>query len=109
LPIWAKKAHNLQLFLVAKVSIFADIKVSRKDKLIEKLQGRPNNFTWDEAVKLMSACGFKLHNKGGSARMFVHVATRTKVRLHEPHPQPTLLPYMMDQLLDGLRAAGEIE
>jgi predicted RNA binding protein YcfA (HicA-like mRNA interferase family) len=83
--------------------------VAERDKLIKKLRGGPNKFTWDEAVTLMGACGFRLHNKSGSARMFVHEATKAKVRLHEPHPQKTLLPYMMEQLLDGLRAVGVIE
>ena len=41
--------------------------------------------------------------------MFVHLTKRVKLRLHEPHPQKTLLPYMVAQLLEGLRAAGEID
>ena len=40
--------------------------------------------------------------------MFVHDKTGLKVRLHEPHPQKTLLPYMVDALLDGLMEAGEL-
>ena len=40
--------------------------------------------------------------------MFIHAETRTKVRLHEPHPRNTLLPYMVDALLEGLTAAGEL-
>jgi hypothetical protein len=40
--------------------------------------------------------------------MFVHAATGRKVRLHEPHPRPTLLPYMLDELLEGLIAVGEL-
>ncbi len=59
----------------------------------------------------MSACGFELMNArgGGSGRMFVHALTRQKVRLHEPHPQNTLLPYMLDELIDALKIAGEID
>lgn len=57
----------------------------------------------------MKQCGFELRNKGGSARMFVHLKTKVKVRLHEPHPRPELLPYMVDALLEGLKAAGEVE
>lgn len=40
--------------------------------------------------------------------MFAH-KNGTKVRLHEPHPQNTLLPYMANALLEGLNAAGELE
>ena len=83
--------------------------MTRKEKLLEKLHAGPNNFTWDEATRLMRLHGFVLLNRDGSARMFVHENTRTKVRLHEPHPHNTLKPYMIEQLLEGLRAAGEIE
>ena len=98
----------LQLILVAEIYIFADTELSKKTKLLAKLKSAPANFTWDEAVKLMGACGFKVLNRAGSGRMFVH-ANGTKVRLHEPHPRNTLLPYMVDCLLEGLKAAGELD
>jgi hypothetical protein len=82
--------------------------VSKKTKLLERLKSRPKDFTWDETLKLMRLCGFERVNKPGSARMFVHVATRIKVRLHEPHPRNTLLPYMVDELMEGLRSVGEV-
>ena len=84
------------------------LKLSKKIKLLAKLKSAPANFTWDEVVKLMGACGFKLLNRAGSARMFVHT-NGTKVRLHEPHPQNTLHPYMVGYLLEGLKAAGELD
>lgn len=98
-----------QLTLVADRQDSVDIRVSKKEKLLERLQSKRNNFTWNEAVKVMRLCGFRMINGVGSARMFVHEATRAKVRLHEPHPQNTLLPYMVEQLIEGLRSAGEIE
>ena len=82
--------------------------MSRKDKLLARLQSKPKDFTWDEACTLMSQCNFTCNNKGGSSRMFVHSITKIKVRLHEPHPQKILLPYMLDQMLEGLRNAGEV-
>lgn len=85
--------------------------MGRKDKLLEKLKSKPKSFTWDEAKAVMTACGFDLMNArgGGSGRMFVNRTTKQKVRLHEPHPQNTLLPYMLDALIDALKDAGEIE
>lgn len=84
--------------------------MSKKTKLLLRLQERPKTFTWDEAVTLMKACNFDLMKApgGGSARRFIHKTTRVKVRLHEPHPQNTLLPYMLEALEEGLRNAGEI-
>lgn len=83
--------------------------MSKKNKLIERLQSRPKDFTWDEAQKVMKLHGFQLLSASGSRRKFIHKKTRTKVILHEPHPQNILLPYVVDALLEGLRAAGEIE
>jgi predicted RNA binding protein YcfA (HicA-like mRNA interferase family) len=83
--------------------------VSRKSKLISRLVERLKDFTWDEACAVMKQCGFELKKKPGSGRMFVHCQTRQKVRLHEPHPQKTLLPYMVAELIDALKNAGEID
>lgn len=85
--------------------------MSKKVKLIQKLQSEPKGFTWSEATSLMRACGFKLLNAkgGGSGRMFRNETTKQKVRLHEPHPQTTLLPYMVNVLIEALEIAGEIE
>jgi hypothetical protein len=83
--------------------------VSKKSKLISRLRGRPKDFTWDEACTLMRQCGFKLESgSGGSGRMFTHQTTRQRVRLHEPHPQNTLLSYMLKELIEALKDAGEI-
>lgn len=85
--------------------------MSKKKKLLDKVKQRPKNLTWDEVTTLMVGCGFKLVNArgGGSRRMFVHAESRQKVSLHEPHPQKTLLPYMVDQLIAALEQAGELE
>lgn len=57
----------------------------------------------------MKLHGFRLISVSGSRRKFVHEKTRVKISLHEPHPEKTLLPYVIDALLEGLRSAGEIE
>ena len=84
--------------------------MSKKAKLIQKLKSEPKGFTWDEATSLMNSCGFKLENArgGGSGRMFRNVTSKQKVRLHEPHPQKTLLPYMVEILVEALTIAGEM-
>ncbi len=102
---------NLQLKLVAKVRDLLDTcTVSRKDKLIAKLKTKSGNFTWNELESLMKLSGFSQHSSrgGGSGRMFVHLTTRVKLRLHEPHPHNTLLPYMAEQVIEALRTANEL-
>jgi hypothetical protein len=100
--------YHLRLFLVAVLGPVADTTVARKDKLIARLQSNPTDFTWGEACTLMGQCGFELKKGSGSARAFVHSITKQKVRLHEPHPKPTLLRYMVKELIGALKDAGEI-
>jgi predicted RNA binding protein YcfA (HicA-like mRNA interferase family) len=100
---------NLQLTLVAEPRTPAHTPVSKKAKLLERAKAHPKDFTWDEACRLLKACGFEQRKGSGSARMFTHVTTRVRVRLHEPHPRSTLLPYMVDAILDALKEAGELE
>lgn len=99
----------MQLSLVANRELVAILTVPRKDKLITRLRDRPKDYTWDEACTVMKACGFALLKRSGSRRRFVHEVTRVKVFIHEPHPQPTLKAYAIDDLITGLKNAGEIE
>ncbi len=79
--------------------------MSRKEKLIAKLQRRPSDFTWNELTSLLKSFGYsevKTGKTGGSRRRFVHSNAAT-VTLHKPHPQNTLKRYAIDQLLDLLQ------
>jgi predicted RNA binding protein YcfA (HicA-like mRNA interferase family) len=82
--------------------------VSRKQKLLARLLQRSADLTWDEAVTIMTSHGFKLLKSSGSARRFVHTKSRTKVFIHEPHPEKVVKVYAQDALIDGLRNAGEL-
>jgi hypothetical protein len=79
--------------------------MSRKEKLILKLQQRPKNFTWDELTSLLKYMGYreiKTGKTGGSRRRFVHDSAAT-ITLHKPHPQNILKRYAVDQVLDILK------
>ncbi|HTE41546.1 MAG TPA: type II toxin-antitoxin system HicA family toxin [Steroidobacteraceae bacterium] len=99
---------HLQLNLVAAVQTIADTAVSKKDKLLARFQKFDRELTWDEAVTFTRQHGCKLIKNSGSSRIFRHEKTGTKIRLHEPHPEPYLKRYMVEAILDGLKAAGEI-
>lgn len=82
--------------------------MSKKQKLIDRVQGLPKDFTWDEAVKLMKLCRFDLIKNDGSRRTFRH-KSGLKVSVHQPHPQPSLPRYALEILIDGLKNVGEIK
>jgi predicted RNA binding protein YcfA (HicA-like mRNA interferase family) len=80
--------------------------VSQLEKALKRLQRRPTNFTWDEAVHVMKAVGFRLLPGSGSGRRFFHPEKDILVTMHEPHPRKVLKRYQVDALLKALRDAA---
>ena len=79
--------------------------MTRKEKLIQRFQQRPKDFTWDELAVLLKSLGhreIKVGRTGGSRRRFVHEKAVT-ITLHKPHPQNVLKRYAVDQILEILR------
>lgn len=81
--------------------------MSRKDKQLARLREGPRDYTWDEAVAVLSACGFELENRSGSRRAFVHYSGR-KLIMHRPHPDPRLKRYQVLDVIEALRDVGEL-
>ncbi len=78
--------------------------MSRKDKLISRLQQRPKDLTWDDLTSLLKHLGYreaKTGRTGGSRRRFVHPSAAI-ITLHKPHPQNVLKRYAIDQVLNIL-------
>ena len=83
--------------------------MSKQEKLLQRLLQRTPDLAWNEAVTLMEHRGFKVVNGKGSRRCFFHVASKIKVFVHEPHPQPIVKKYVQELLIEGLQNAGEID
>ena len=82
--------------------------MSRKDKLLARLQQRPKDFTWDELAALLNSLGYKQAKPGktgGSRRRFVHPTAPT-ITLHKPHPKNILKMYIIDDILEVLKQEG---
>ena len=78
--------------------------MTRKEKLIRRIQQRPKDFTWDELASLLKLFGYRELKAGktsGSRRRFVHDKAAT-ITLHKPHPQNVLKRYAIDQILEIL-------
>lgn len=83
--------------------------MARKDKLIERLQQRPRDFSWEELVRLLRSLGFELVKGGktsGSRQRFVHTTPGIVISLHRPHPHKELKNYQLDQVIEILREEG---
>ena len=79
--------------------------MSRKEKLIKRLQQRPKDFIWDELTILLEALGYvrkKTGKTGGSRRRFVH-PTAPPITVHRPHPGRIVKMYVIDDLLEFLK------
>lgn len=101
------------LFAIKKVVSLTDRMQhdKKKKKLIARFRSRPKDFTFDEAVTLLSYFGYQLSNKGktsGSRVEFVEKTTGHVIGFHKPHPGNVLKPYVMDQISDQLESRGLI-
>ena len=70
--------------------------MSKKEKLIIKLQSKPKDFTYQEAKTLLELLGFYEFNKGktsGSRVAFIHREKKLEIRIHKPHPNNILKRY----------------
>ncbi|GFO56183.1 hypothetical protein GMSM_31900 [Geomonas sp. Red276] len=83
--------------------------MSRLEKLLRRLLGKPVDFTWTEATALLQQLGFTFIKGEGSRRKFYHEETKTLIILHEPHPGRTLKRYAVQELVSHLQEGGFIK
>lgn len=86
--------------------------MSKKDKLLEKLQQKPitKTFKKSQLDTLMNKCGCTKYQGGrGSGIIYVHDKTKRVLQFDEPHPGDELYKYHVKDVLEFLRNIGEIE
>jgi len=84
--------------------------MGRKEKLLERFQQRPKDFTWDELSTLLKNFGYEQRKTGktGGARVrFIH-PTAPAITLHRPHPGRIIKMYIINDILDLLIREGII-
>ncbi len=85
--------------------------MSRIEKLKSRLKENPKNFTYWELKKLLESLGFYEYNKGktsGSRVMFINIDNNSKIELHKPHPDNTVKPYIIKNVIQKLKEIGVI-
>ncbi len=84
----------------------------KKSYLLEKLCKKPipKNFTKRELDILMGQCGCDKFSGGrGSGIGFVHIETKRVLQFDEPHPGKELYKYQIKEIIQFLKAVGEIK
>ena len=79
--------------------------MSKKDKLIKRFISLPNDFHYDEIVRLLRYFDYKEVKKGktsGSRVKFMHIEEEDNIILHKPHPSGIVKVYMLKQIKEKL-------
>lgn len=82
--------------------------MSKKEKLIQRLKGRPKDFTFEETENLLQYLGYERSDKGrtSGSRIIFKREKYPPILLHKPHPRNTLLNYQIKQLVEILEQEG---
>lgn len=86
--------------------------MTTKDKLVERFQKLPKDFSFDELVQLFKIFGFEKGNKGATSGLrveFVNVEKDMSYIAHKPHPTNIIKRYVMKQVLSFLKENGFIK
>ena len=83
-------------------------KLSKKEKLVQRLQSRPSDFTFEELVTLLGHLGYSIDKAGktGGSRVAFTNQDGDYIRLHKPHPRNILKRYQIDYVVTCLMERG---
>lgn len=74
-----------------------------KDKLIERFKSQPNDFKWNELVRLFAIFGYEIGNKGKTrGSRIIFKKGESSYIAHKPHPDSVIKSYVMRQVLEFL-------
>ena len=85
--------------------------MSQKDKLIERLQSKPKDFTFQEAETLLRHFEYNIISggkTGGSRTAFFNHKVKDRIHMHKPHPGNILKAYQIKNLICDLVERGLI-
>jgi hypothetical protein len=82
--------------------------MTKRQKLVERLESKPSDFEWAELKLLMENFGYQLRTTGGSGRKFIHGQTQATLFMHEPHPTKVLKAYQVREAIRFLQQEGHL-
>jgi len=85
--------------------------MSTFEKAKKRILSKPKDYTYSEAKSLLKHMGFQEFAKGktsGSRVKFYREEDEKLILLHKPHPEDTMKPGAVKQLLEFLIEIGEL-
>ena len=84
--------------------------MSTKEKLLQRFQSCPKDFTIDEMDSLMNYLGYRRNDKGktSGSRIAYLSDGLPPILLHRPHPGNTFKQYQLRQIFELLKSEGLI-
>ncbi len=81
-----------------------------REKLIARFATMPNDFTWDEMKRMLTALGYEVGNKGrtSGSRVIFKGEGLKPIMLHKPHPGNIIKGYVLKQVYNYLKNEGLI-
>lgn len=76
--------------------------MSTINKLIERFVSRPNDFSYQELLKVLKYYGYLEQQASGSRVKFYNEMNDHTIKLHQPHPQTILKKYQIDLIIEEL-------
>lgn len=80
--------------------------MSRHDKLLQRLLGKPKTFDWNDLRTLLIGLGYAELQGNGSRVKFYNEETRDLICLHKPHPGNNMKVGAIKDAADHLKERG---
>ncbi len=81
--------------------------MSRKEKLLQRLESHPKDLTFDELCRIFDYFGYALSEKGNGSRVMFSKGNR-RFRMHKPHPDHLIKPYLIEEVIRFLSGEGTL-
>jgi predicted RNA binding protein YcfA (HicA-like mRNA interferase family) len=81
--------------------------MSRQAKLIEAFKNSKGPYPYRDLCRILVSLGYVESTNDGSRRAFIDRAGHI-IRIHEPHPNKEVLPYVVRAVREALEARGMI-
>lgn len=80
--------------------------MTKKDKLLERFLSLPKDFTYNELKTMLSGLGYQEYHLGktsGSRVLFYNEYIGHEFKIHKPHPENIIKPYLMKYIYENLK------